>query len=216
MAGGHPVDIRDADEGDVGFIAWVMLAASRSHLPRGIWEYINDQDEEQTLAFLRRIAVSDEVHLFHLSLFQIAEVDGTPAAAMCGYDSATQGMSVAGAAVGAAAMASGVVFDESFTLRAGRLGNVVSDNAEGSWVIENVATRPEFRRRGLTDALIKATLDRGRDKGFALGQISVFIGNEPARQAYLKAGFEVKDEKRDAEFEADMGSPGFERMLQPL
>jgi ribosomal protein S18 acetylase RimI-like enzyme len=210
------VDIRDANERDIDFIAWVMLAASRSHLPRGIWEYLNGQDEAQTLAFLRSLGSSEDVHLFHWSLFQIAEIDGTPAAAMCGYDSATQGMPAASTAVPAAAMQSGVVFDDEFMRRAGLVGNVVSDNLDGAWVIENVATAPEFRRRGLTDALIKATLDRGRDKGFTLGQISVFIGNTPAREAYLKAGFEVKDEKRDADFEAEMGSPGFERMMQPL
>ena len=113
-------------------------------------------------------------------------------------------------------MESGVVFDEGFTLRAGVSATSSRTTPKASWVVENVATLPEFRRRGLTDALIKATLDRGRAKGFTLGQISVFIGNEPAKQAYLKAGFEVKDEKRDAEFEADMGSPGFERLLQPL
>jgi RimJ/RimL family protein N-acetyltransferase len=64
--------------------------------------------------------------------------------------------------------------------------------------------------------LITATLDRGRSLGFNLGQISVFIGNEPAKRAYEKAGFEVKDDKRDPTFEAELGFPGMERMLQAL
>jgi ribosomal protein S18 acetylase RimI-like enzyme len=93
---------------------------------------------------------------------------------------------------------------------------VTSDYEPGAWVIENVATKPELRRRGLSDTLLRATLARGRDTGFAKAQISVFIGNDPARNAYLKAGFEKVDEKRDAEFEKAMGFPGFERLLQSL
>ncbi len=210
------MDIRDATDADLDFLAWAMLAASRSHLERGVWEYVHDQNEAQTLSFLRRLATTDTVHFFHWSLFQIAEIDGTPGAAMCGFDAETQGMSAAGQVIPALAVESGVVFDQEFMRRAATVGVVSSEYAEGAWVIENVATLPEFRRRGLTDALIEATLDRGRAKGFNLAQISVFIGNTPAREAYLKAGFEVKDEKRDPMFEADLGCPGMERLLQAL
>jgi translation initiation factor 4G len=210
------MNIRDANEGDLDFIAWVQLTASRSHLERGLYEYMNDQDEEQTLAFIRRLSVTDVVHFCHWSLFQIAEVDGTPAAAMCGFDPETQGMSVLGSIVPSVLSESGVVLDQEYMRRAATVGIVIPEHAEDSWVIENVATRPEFRRRGITNALLEAMLDRGRSKGFSLAQIAVFIGNEPARQAYLKVGFEVKDEKRDPTFEAEVGCPGIERLLQPL
>jgi translation initiation factor 4G len=212
------VTLRDATDQDVDFVAWVMLAASRSHVPVGIWEYINGFDEEQTLAYLRNVALSEQVHWCHYSLFQIAEVDGTPAAAMCGFDHVTQGMDALLAVIPAAAMAAGAT-EETFAgmmERGAIVERVASDYEPGAWVIENVATRPEFRRRGLTDTLLRATLDRGREKGYAKAQISVFIGNEPARNAYLKVGFEKVDEKRDAEFEKAMGFPGFERLLQDL
>ena len=75
----NDVTLRDATTSDVDFLAWVMLAASRSHLDRGVWEYLNDHTGEETLGFLKRIAVTDTVHLFHHSLFLIAEVDGAPA-----------------------------------------------------------------------------------------------------------------------------------------
>lgn len=210
------VKIRDANEGDLEFIAWAQLCASRSHLDRGLWEYVNAQDEQQTLAFLRRLASTNTVHWCHWSLFQVVEVDGTPATAMCGFDSATHGMSAMGQVMASVLTDSDVVLDQEYLRRVGTVGMVAPEHAEGSWVIENVATRPEYRRRGLTDALIEATLDRGREKGLALAQIAVFIGNEPARAAYIKAGFEPKDEKRDATFEAEVGCPGMERLLQPL
>ena len=210
------MNIRDANEGDLDFIAWVQLCASRSHVPVGVWEYLNAQDEQQTLAFLRRMASTDLPHWCHWSLFQIAEVDGTPAAAMCGFDPVTQGMGPLGQVMPAVLTESGVVLDQDYMRRVGTLGMCTSDFADGAWVIENVGTKPEFRRRGLVHALIEATLDRGRGLGFNLAQISVFIGNEPAKQAYVKAGFEVKDSKRDPTFEAELGFPGMERMLQPL
>jgi hypothetical protein len=50
------VSIRDATEADVPFLAWVMLAASRSHVPVGVWEYINGTDEERTLRYLADLA----------------------------------------------------------------------------------------------------------------------------------------------------------------
>lgn len=212
------VELRDAGEDDADFLAWVMLTAARSHVPLGIWEYINGTNEEQTTGFLRDLALSETVHWCHHSLFQIAEVDGTPAAALCGFDPPTQGMDQLMPVIPAAAMANGVAAAdfEGVMARGAIVGRVSSDFEPGAWVIENVATRPDFRRRGIMDQLLKSMFDRGRAKGFGLGQITVFIGNDPARAAYIKAGFEHADEKRDAEFEAALGYPGFERLLRPL
>ena len=210
------MNIREANEGDVDFLGWVMLEASRSHLPRGLWEYLHQQDGDQTQEFLRKLAVTDIVHFFHHSLFKIAEVDGKPAAAMCGFDPSTQGMGAVLQVMPPIASECGVTFDEEYMRRASVIGVITPDYADGAWVVENVATAPDFRRRGLTNALLEATLDTGRAKDHTLGQIAVFIGNDPARAAYIKAGFEPKDEKRDPTFEAELGSAGTERLLQPL
>jgi ribosomal protein S18 acetylase RimI-like enzyme len=212
------VTIRDATIEDVDFIAWDQLTASRSHVPVGIWEYINGSNEEETVAFLADLARTDAVHWCHYSLFQVAEVGGVPVAGLCGFDHTTQGMDAMNEVVPGVAMAAGMTMDDfpGVMERGGIVQRVVSDYEPGAWVIENVATRPEFRRRGIIDGLLRSILDRGREKGFELAQISVFIGNEPARAAYIKAGFEKVDEKRDAEFEVAMGFPGFERLLRKL
>jgi translation initiation factor 4G len=213
--------IRRATEADVDLVAWVMLAASRSHLDRGLWEYLNDQDEAQTLDYLRRCASTDTVHLFHHSRFLIAEDDGVPAAAMCAYDSATEGYEVFLPLGAAAAEASGVDLNDAEYAR--RMGVMVSgfvfdhDGPEGPrWVIENVATKPEHRRRGLTEALIHELLGHGRERGFEYAQIGVYLENERARRAYLKAGFEVVAEARSDEWQRELGCPGTELLLQPL
>ena len=76
--------ITDATEQDLDFIAWAINTAGRSHLRRSPWEYVSGQTQEQALAFWRRVAATDVVHLNHWSLFLIAEVDGRPAATLCG------------------------------------------------------------------------------------------------------------------------------------
>jgi ribosomal protein S18 acetylase RimI-like enzyme len=81
------------------------------------------------------------------------------------------------------------------------------------WIVEHVATKPEYRRRGLVERLVHEMLERGRARGASMANIGVLIGNDPAQRAYEKCGFVVVEEKRDAEFERVYGSPGA-RMLR--
>lgn len=92
----------------------------------------------------------------------------------------------------------------------------VPDEAEGAWIVESVATLPEFRRRGLVNRLLEEILEKGRRQGFRRAQVSVFIGNTPAQNAYEKCGFKVVDEKRHPDFEAEIGCPGIARLLRDL
>jgi ribosomal protein S18 acetylase RimI-like enzyme len=85
---------------------------------------------------------------------------------------------------------------------------LVMEHEAGAWVVEHVATRPEFRRRGLVERLVHEMIDRGRERGATTADIGVLIGNDPAQRAYEKCGFAEVEEKRDAAFEAAYGSPG--------
>lgn len=213
--------LRDATPDDVDFVAWVMLAASRSHLQRGIWEYLNDQDEEETLHFLRNAATTQGVHTFHHSLFLIAEVDGEPAAGMCAYDSATQGMDAYAAELPNIAAASNLALDDpEFARRMDVLMSGFVHEPVGPpgprWVVENVATKPEFRRMGLVSQLLTELFARGKERGFSTTQIGVFIENERARGAYLKAGYDVVATQTSDAWMREIGSSGTELMLKPL
>ena len=88
------------------------------------------------------------------------------------------------------------------------------DNAEGAWVVENVATVPDFRRMGIVSRLLDEMVKRGRSRGHELAQISYLIGNSPALRAYEKAGFKLVNEKRHPDFEAAMGCPGVGTLLK--
>ena len=215
------IRIRRATERDLDLLTWVMLAASRSHLDRGIWEYLNASDEAATLSFLRRLATTETVHLMHHSLFLVAELDDEPGAAMCAYDSSTQGFDVLTPELAAATAAEGIDAEEpEYGRRSGVLlgGFVTEDPGPPGprWVIENVATKPEMRRKGLVDALLHQLLGHGRERGFEHAQISVLIDNVRARRAYLKAGFEPIAEVRSEDWSREIGCPGSELLLQPL
>ncbi|MGO9873122.1 MAG: GNAT family N-acetyltransferase [Acidimicrobiia bacterium] len=215
------VRIRRATESDLELLTWVMLAASRSHLDRGIWEYLNASDEAATLSFLRRMTTTDTVHMFQWSLFLVAELDGEPGAAMCAYDSSTQGFEVALPEIMAATAAERIDAEnpEYVRRRDVMMSGFIMDNPGPPgprWVIENVATKPEMRRQGLVDGLLHQLLGHGRERGFEYAQISVFIENERARRAYIKAGFEPLAEQRSDHWPPEIGCPGTEMLLQPL
>ena len=74
--------IRRADPKDADFIAWTILASQRGHLPRGWFDIALGWPEPQCLAFARWIALTPSRSWWHISQFLIAEVDGTPAAAL--------------------------------------------------------------------------------------------------------------------------------------
>ena len=212
------VTLRDATSADAEFLAWVMLTAMRSHLERGVWDYLFGWDEEKTLGYLSQLAVTGPDHMFRWSRFIVAEVDGQPAAGLCGYDPVAHGFEVYLPVAMELAAAHGT--DEAGLAAIMTRGQVVSDlfveTPADCWVVEAVATAPAFRRRGLVDRLLEAVLDRGRQAGFARAGIGILIGNEPARCAYVKHGFESLGEYRSEEFERALVSPGFEFFRRPL
>jgi ribosomal protein S18 acetylase RimI-like enzyme len=89
---------------------------------------------------------------------------------------------------------------------------VGTEHAPGSWITENVATKPEFRRLGLVDKLLAEMKERGRSKGATVADIGVFIGNDNAQRAYEKAGYRVAEEKLHPDFAAAYKCPGVRQL----
>jgi translation initiation factor 4G len=211
------VKIREATPDDAAFLAWVQLIAARSHLTYGPVDHILGLPEAETLTFLEKLCLTDGAHWCHQSRFLVAEVDGEPAGALCAFDPERHGGDALNAAWADVLLRGETEADlREVALRAAEIGTCMPDYAEGAWVVENVATRPEFRGRGIVHDLLMAALNRGREQGFTRGQIAVLVGNETARRAYLRAGFEPDLEKRHPDFAAALGCPGIERLLRDL
>lgn len=212
------IEIVEARPEHTSFIAWVMMAAARSHMKRGIWEIIAGDDEARTLRMLQAVTSTPEVHFGHHSLFLVSEVDGQPAAGLMGYFDEEYGTSTIGPHLPAGFAAAGITEAELAERmpQALTMMNLGQAHEPGAWIVEHVATHPDFRRQGHVDRLLQAILQRGRERGAAVADIGVFIGNDRAQKAYEKAGFRVVDEKRDAAFEAVYGCPGMYALTRPL
>lgn len=87
---------------------------------------------------------------------------------------------------------------------------------DSAWTIENMATLPEYRGTGVTQALLEDELNRARIAGYRRAQISFFIGNRAAERAYIEAGFKFADEKHSVEFQAALGAPGLRRLARDI
>ena len=210
------LEIRPADRGDTRFLAGVIQEAARSQVDYGIVDVMLP-DSRQRLDFLDAVLRTETRSFFHHSRFLIAELDGRAAAALSGFegtgpfdlyhdafDEAWQELSWP---------------KEDLDAANERLDSVMGaypDVPEDRWVVEFVATLPEFRGRGIVSRLLADILDKGRESGFERAQIACFIGNTSARRAYERAGFAVVDEKRDADFEAAIGCAGIWRMHMDL
>lgn len=211
------IAIRPATLADVPFIAWVQQEAARSHLPRGFWDIAFPGDETERLRMVGRISAAPPRSFCHWSGFLIAELNGHVAAGLSAYTQA----SIAGGSALFEAM--NEAFDAAQWSDAQRQGLgerlapfllCLPETAEDAWVVEWVATKPEYRGKGLIRALLHAVLELGHARGHAQAQIAVLIGNTPAQRAYESVGFRVVDEKTHPDFERTVGSPGIRRLLR--
>ena len=211
------IQIRPARPEDAQFLAWVILTSGRAHVQRGIWEVILGGTEEECLNFLMQLSMTKTPHLFHYVCFLVAEADGRLVAALGGYDPKVLGYPALRQAVVEVSQKMGFSGpDEAAMKRSERVLCCIPDEVDRAWVIDSVATVPEFRRRGIVSKLLDKILDKGREQGFRHAQINMYIGNIPAQKAYEKHEFRVLDEKRHPSFEVEIGSPGMIRLLRDL
>ncbi len=210
--------IRRARPEDGPFLASTGLIASRGHVDFGIFDLAFPDSEELRLRYLERMSVNGRRSFHHYSRFLVAEVDGAPAAALCGYTEAEeiwQAMEVARQQV----LPGLGISDQDWDAARLRMAPALTcpyPPAAGAWSVEWVGCLPEYRRRGLVNALLEAILDEGRRTGHTLAEIAVLIGNEPAQRAYEKAGFVAYEDVCHPDFERVMRGPGMRKLRRML
>jgi ribosomal protein S18 acetylase RimI-like enzyme len=212
------IRIRRAQAEDADFLAWVMLAASRGHLARGIWDLRIGADDAGCLDYLRRLALAEPRSLCHYEAFRVAEVDGNAAAALCVFDSRSGGWATAAEAM--AHVQRDLGWTEADVAASGQrmapLWACFLPDVGADWTIENVATRPQYRRLGLTGRLLDYALEEATERDCRLAQITTFIGNTGAQSVYERAGFRRAEEKSCSQLESVLNVPGFARFLRAL
>ncbi|HWZ37772.1 MAG TPA: GNAT family N-acetyltransferase [Bradyrhizobium sp.] len=210
-------EIRQGRADDADFIARTILLAQRGPVPRGWFDIALAQAEPQVLDFIRRLAVAKQRSWWHASQFWIAEVEGRPAAALCAMPSRGS-LAMARPAIEEAARESGMSSSDLAAMfaRGAYTNNCWIQGGDEDWLIEHVASQPAYRGRALMQALIAHALAAGQAAGFSRASITFVIGNDAAERCYAKAGFTFAEEKRDANFEALTGTPGFRRFWRAI
>lgn len=212
------IKIRPARAQDAKLLAWCMLMAGRSHLEIGMWDLVISQPEKKCLEFIEMLTLQKPRHMCSYAEFLVAEIDGKPVAALEGYDPVKNGEETVAVPMVAVIQKMGLTEQDMAPGQQAIAAFMTChpDVAEGAWVVEHVATLPEYRRMGAVDKLLEAVLAKGRRQGFRLAQISFYIGNTPAERAYKKAGFKYADEKRHPDFEKLIGCPGMVRLMRDI
>jgi translation initiation factor 4G len=211
--------IRPAVASDAPFLAWVMLAASRSHVARGAWDLYVDGPDARVLALLERMASQAAPSFCRWERFLVAEVDGRPAAGLSGYAVRDPGMLDPGPATAHAASSAlgwGEPERRAAEARLAPFLTCVATPRPDAWAVEWVATRPEARRRGLAHDLLLAVIDAGRGRGHTRSEILVLIGNVAAQCAYERVGYRVAEELRHPDFARAIGCPGIARLTREI
>lgn len=207
--------LRDASPEDAPFLAWAILAATRSHLSKGWFDIAFALPDVQLLGVIERLVRAETRSLWHFSYFQIAALGGEPAAALAAFRSA-DAFPPSQAAIDEVAHDLGWAKSELDAIEA--RGSYIytclfdGDADPDAWIIENVATRPDYRGRGAAGRLVRRALAIGRERGHEIAQLTEMIGNTRARRVYEREGFTVIAERRHPQFEAATGAPGFARL----
>ena len=216
---GRPLPaIRPARADDASFIARNILASQRGPLPRGWFDIALGWPEPQCLAFVERIAVCATAVVVARLAIHHRRGGRRSRPLRCAPCRLTGTSPAARAAIAAAAAESGLSASDLAAIfeRGAYTRNCWVQGGEGDWLIEHVATLPEYRGHGLMQALIDHALAAGRAAGFERASISFLIGNAAAERCYAKAGFAFAEEKRDPAFEAITGAPGFRRFARAM
>jgi len=75
-------------------------------------------------------------------------------------------------------------------------GFIVARQMAGEIHVNNVAVRPEYRRLGIGENLLRAVLAWGRDQALAQAVLEVRAENVAAQRLYQACGFEVIGRRR--------------------
>jgi ribosomal protein S18 acetylase RimI-like enzyme len=204
------VTIRPAAPGDADFLAIAVLESDRGHVGVGSWDFLLPVPDDERLAIIAKIVLSEHRSYAHWSMFLVAGCEGTLAGAVASY---VPHETTNEAFAAACADALGASVWNEIQAREQRTGSwsrayyrieIPDDTLRLEWVY----TDPAWRSRGISRALIDRHLERARERGVATSHVGTYIGNEPAIATYRSAGFEVYAEVRHADYERRFGAPG--------
>jgi ribosomal protein S18 acetylase RimI-like enzyme len=205
--------IRDASQEDAGAIAYLAHLAGQGNARISTYDLMMPGRQGPTpdrIYMIRRVVAANAVCMLHYSNHRVAAVDGRVAACVGAVDASGAGL----ISFVAALKETGWTDEEIAAMRSGvaSYSPVEPPVSAGAVALENVATLPEYRRRGLAYTLVERTLEAAREGGYERAQLACHMGNAAAFHMYEKLGFKVDAARTDLEFESLFGCPGMLEM----
>lgn len=213
------ISIRDATADDAEFLAWAILTAARGNLAKpSIWEQVISGSQHDREALIAKLVVAEPACIAHFEGFVIAEHQGLPIAAACGYIPAEKPPEAFTSALLSVVEKMGWSHEQQLALLDGFavFARCLPMGYQQNWVLEYIATKTDYRSSGVTKVLLNDLLECGREAGATSAQVAYFIGNEAAKKSYRKLGFKEVNKIVDSEFESQYGVPGVVHMSLDL
>lgn len=191
--------VRSATPADVPFLAWVQYEASLPPANYSFWDGILGDLGIEGKSFIETVLTLNAGAWGSVPEFIILEHDGKPVGAAAGVEAGAdfaQGP-VRVSRIGDIGATLGWSAETTQAFRMGYEENWPDPEGnfillpQAPWIIESVAIVPEARGKGLVNILMNVLLEEGRRRGHHSVGISVANGNEPARLAYERLGFQM-------------------------
>ena len=213
------ISIRDATADDAEFLAWAILTAARGNLTKpSVWERVISGSQQDREALIAKLVVAEPACIAHYEGFVIAEHQGLPIAAACGYVPAEKPPEAFTTALLSVVEKAGWRHEQQLALLDGFkvFSRCLPMGYQHDWVLEYIATKPDYRGSGVTKELLNDLLECGREAGATTAQVAYFVGNEAAKKSYKKLGFNEFKQLVDSEFESLYGVAGVVHMNRAL
>jgi len=208
------INIRPAVPEDVNSVAKLIYMSSLGHLDVSTYDFAFPGSVEERLEKIGGTFLHGSSNPNHYSKFEVAEIDGRVAAAMCTRTSDSDSLLTFRRTMVEIGLTHremlGMLWRIRFYLR-------TKHHFPGdALIIDNGATFPEFRRMGILSMLIDRAIDLGRRKGYSSVQFECLVGNTPLQKACEKLGFQVQGVKTHHSWEKTIGCPGIMKMVMKL
>lgn len=201
------VTIRKAVEADAPFVAEALLESSRAGKKVGIFDYIfNTNDKNTLLEFLQKFTLTTTKSYCHFSNFLIAVSGGESIGTICGYEPRIATHDIFARAL------EEIGIDETYHERIAGYLLCEPEIDNKTWVCDCMVVKPEFKSFEIIKELLGKSMLAARLKGYRKVQTMVEIGCAEGELIYKKLGFNVVDEKRSEYYEEQFGRAGLMRL----
>ncbi|MCU0480747.1 MAG: GNAT family N-acetyltransferase [Anaerolineae bacterium] len=191
--------IRPATPADIPFLAMIQYEASLPPANFSFWDYPLMGLGIDTLAFIETVMRLNAGTWGSVSEFLVLEADGVPIAAAAGIeaDEAFARGPVRISDISRIGLELGWTPETTHIFQT-RYENQWQDPQgnflllpQSSYIIESVAVIPNMRGKGVIQPLMRYMIDKARADGHEFVGITVANGNDHAKRAYEKLGFQM-------------------------